>query len=216
MDQCGSDLDILDRSSTVVASRDPDVSDTVWSGRPTLRADPQVPAGARGATGGRKLLDVWLPALDGMVESLRSGAQVAQTGCGNGASAILLGQTFPATSVSGFDTHRPSIAIARMRACAAGVAGRVTFGTASADDFPGCRYDLVASLRGLHDLPAAGSRARHVTSVLAPGGRWLILDRAPYAERRQHDVIELIHQAGMVRVHAVDSSELGIAYEARL
>lgn len=40
------------------------------------------------------LVDEWLPRLDGVVPKLRSGASVADVGCGLGASAIIMAQAF--------------------------------------------------------------------------------------------------------------------------
>ena len=73
------------------------------------------------------LISSWLPALDGVVEKLESGAKVADVGCGHGASTILMAQAFPNSTFVGFDYHEASIETARARAEEAGVADRVTF-----------------------------------------------------------------------------------------
>src|SRR3954447_8381868 len=73
------------------------------------------------------LLAEWLPALDGVVEKLTRGAKVADVGCGHGASTILMAEAFPSSRFHGTDYHDGSIATARERAAAAGVADRVTF-----------------------------------------------------------------------------------------
>src|SRR5215208_7051938 len=67
------------------------------------------------------LLAAWLPALDGVVEKLERGAQVADVGCGHGASTILMAQAFPSSTFVGSDYHEASIATARARAEEAGV-----------------------------------------------------------------------------------------------
>src|SRR3954467_11832652 len=51
------------------------------------------------------LVGEWLPALDGVVEKLRSGASVADVGCGLGASAIIMAQAFDRSTFAGFDLH---------------------------------------------------------------------------------------------------------------
>src|SRR4051794_17776567 len=51
------------------------------------------------------LVDGWLPALDGVVDKLRSGASVADLGCGLGASTLILAQAFERSSFRGFDLH---------------------------------------------------------------------------------------------------------------
>ena len=94
----------------------------------------------------------WLPALDGVVDRLTAGANVADVGCGHGASTVLMAQAFPASSFVGYDYHEGSIAMARRRADEAGVADRVHFEAAPASSFPGDGYDLVTMFDCLHDM----------------------------------------------------------------
>jgi SAM-dependent methyltransferase len=125
------------------------------------------------------LIDAWLPALDGVVDKLGAGARVADLGCGHGASSILLAQAFPNATIVGFDYHVGSIESARKRAAAAGVADRVSFEVASAQDFKGSGYDLIATFDCLHDMGDPVGAARHIRSALAADGTWLIVE--PYA-----------------------------------
>jgi 2-polyprenyl-3-methyl-5-hydroxy-6-metoxy-1,4-benzoquinol methylase len=106
-----------------------------------------------------QLVQAWLPALDGVVAKLRRGARVADVGCGHGASAILMAEAFPASTFDGFDTHAGSIQTARRRAIAAGVADRVRFTMAAADDFSGDEYDLI-SHRGRNGADRRALRGR--------------------------------------------------------
>jgi SAM-dependent methyltransferase len=106
------------------------------------------------------LLGSWIPALDGVKEKLERGAKVADVGCGLGASTILLAKAFPRSRFFGFDSHAASIETARRRAHDAGVADRVTFSVASAVDFPGNEYDLVAHFDCLHDMEGHGRSGR--------------------------------------------------------
>jgi hypothetical protein len=78
----------------------------------------------------------WIPALSGVEAKLRSGAAVADVGCGHGCSSIVLAQAFASARITGFDSHPPSIHAARKAAVEAGVADRVTFEVAAAQDFP--------------------------------------------------------------------------------
>ena len=126
------------------------------------------------------LVSEWLPALEGVVDKLQSGARVADVGCGHGASAILLAESFPATTCAGFDYHAPSVAQARQRALEARVSDRVTFAQASAKDFPGSDYDLVCFFDCLHDLGDPVGAARHARQALAPDGTVLLVE--PFAK----------------------------------
>jgi SAM-dependent methyltransferase len=127
----------------------------------------------------------WIPALEGVEEKLRRGARVADVGCGRGTTTILLAQAFPASRFSGFDAHAASIEVARRRAEEASVAKRVNFSVASATDYPGAGYDLVAHFDCLHDMGDPVGAARHVRETLDRDGTWLIVE--PFAHDRVED-----------------------------
>jgi SAM-dependent methyltransferase len=122
------------------------------------------------------LVGYWIPALDGVSARLAAGARVADVGCGHGAAAILLARAYPASTVVGFDPHRPSVEAARKAAVEAGVGDRVSFEVASAQDFPGTGYDLVCVLDALHDMGDPVGAATHIRSALAPSGTWLLVE----------------------------------------
>ena len=124
------------------------------------------------------LVPAWIPALDGVEAKLRSGAKVADIGCGLGASSVLLAKEYGDTRVHGSDYHAGSIELARKRAADAGVADRVTFETASAQTFGGSGYDLVATFDCLHDMGDPLSAARHIRESLDKDGTWLIVEPA--------------------------------------
>jgi SAM-dependent methyltransferase len=131
------------------------------------------------------LVQSWIPALDGVEEKLRHGAHVADVGCGHGASTLIMAQAYPESTFVGFDYHAGSIEQATERARAAGVAGRVRFEVASAQDFPGTDYDLVTTFDCLHDMGDPVTAARHVFETLDADGTWLIVE--PFAGDRVED-----------------------------
>ena len=124
------------------------------------------------------LVAEWLPALDGVVAKLQTGAAVADVGCGHGASILLMAEAFPASTFAGTDYHDGSIATARQRAASAGVGDRVRFEVAPAASFPGHDYDLVTMFDCLHDMGDPVGAARHVRQALAPDGTWMIVEPA--------------------------------------
>ena len=124
------------------------------------------------------LVSSWLPALDGVVEKLERGAAVADVGCGHGASTVLMAQSFPESTFSGFDYHDGSIAVARQRAIEAGVTERAHFAVSPATAYPGGPYDFVTMFDCLHDMGDPIGAARHVLSSLAPDGTWMIVEPA--------------------------------------
>lgn len=136
------------------------------------------------------LVPHWIPALDGVEDRLRSGARVADVGCGYGATTILLARAYPASTFSGFDYHAGSVEAARGAAAEAGVSDRVTFEVALADDFPGNGYDLVCIFNALHELGDPVSAARHIRNALEADGTWLLVE--PRAGDRVEDNLNLV------------------------
>jgi len=122
------------------------------------------------------LVQSWIPALDGMQERLQAGAKVADVGCGYGASTVLMARAFPNARFYGFDPHAPSIEAARRSAEKAGVADRVRFEVASAQDFPGKDYDLVAFFDCLHDMGDPIGAIAHTAQALSPDGTVLLVE----------------------------------------
>jgi SAM-dependent methyltransferase len=143
----------------------------------------------------------WLPALEGMEAKLKAGARVADIGCGHGASTLLMAKSYPASEFVGFDYHRPSVEMAREKAKAAGVEDRVKFEVASAKEFPGKDYDLVAFFDCLHDMGDPVGAAGHVHGALARNGTWMIVE--PFANddaAANHNPIGRIYYAASATV----------------
>lgn len=164
------------------------------------------------------LVSSWLPALEGVEEKLHKGALVADIGCGHGASTILMAQAYPASSFIGFDYHSASIEQARQAAAEAGVEDRCTFVGATAKEFPGRDYDLIASFDSLHDMGDPVGAASHIRKSLATDGTWLIVE--PFANDRIEDnlnpVGRLYYSAStMVCTPASRAQEVGLALGAQ-
>ena len=131
------------------------------------------------------LVSQWIPALEGVEGKLNAGAKVADIGCGHGASTIIMAQAYPKSHFHGYDYHEPSIRHARDAAAKAGIADRVTFDVARAQDFPGSGFDLVAVFDCLHDMGDPVTASRHIKSALKPDGTWLIVE--PFANDALED-----------------------------
>ncbi|SDL43382.1 Methyltransferase domain-containing protein [Nonomuraea maritima] len=117
----------------------------------------------------------WIPSLTGMAERLGSGSRVADVGCGFGTSTIIMARAYPNSAFVGIDAHAPSIEAARERAEAAGVAGRVEFRTAAAEDLDG-DFDLVTFFDCLHDMPDPLTALRAARAALRPAGRVMAVE----------------------------------------
>ncbi len=153
------------------------------------------------------LVPQWLPALDGVVEQLRSGITVADIGCGHGHSTLLMAQAFPNSRFHGFDSHADSIEAARRHAVEAGVGTRVSFQPARAVDYPDRQYGLICFFDTLHDLGDPVAAAQHAARTLAPGGAVLLVE--PFANDKIEDNLSLagrLYYAGstlMCCAHAI-------------
>jgi len=131
------------------------------------------------------IADRWIPALDGIQQRLERGGMVADVGCGYGVSTLIMAKAYPNSRFFGFDSHSDSIKAARQAAQEAGVSDRVTFEVASALDFPGRDFDLVAYFDALHDMGDPGGAARHARQVLNPDGSVMLVE--PMAGDRIED-----------------------------
>jgi 2-polyprenyl-3-methyl-5-hydroxy-6-metoxy-1,4-benzoquinol methylase len=131
------------------------------------------------------LVDQWIPAFDGLAEKLNAGARVADVGCGHGASTILMAKAYPKSTFMGFDYHLGSVESARNKAEAAGVSDHVSFEVATAKDYSGNDYDLVAFFDSLHDMGDPVGAANHVLGTLKNNGSWMIVE--PFANDKLED-----------------------------
>ena len=123
------------------------------------------------------LVQEWLPALDGVVDTLERGARVADVGCGFGSSTLIMAEAFPRTRFTGYDFHAHSIEHAREEAHKAGL-DNVRFEVARAKDYPGRGYDLVTFFDCLHDMGDPVGAAAHVHETLAEDGTWMLVEPA--------------------------------------
>ncbi len=166
----------------------------------------------------RHLMTEWIPALDGVKAKLEAGAKAADVGCGHGASTILMAQAFPKSHFFGYDYHGPSIEYARKAAEEAGVGDRTTFEVASAKDFPGKGYAMVAFFDCLHDMGDPAGASRHVHSTLAPDGSWMVVE--PFAGDKLEDNLNPVGRvfysaSTFICTPASKAQEVGLALGAQ-
>jgi SAM-dependent methyltransferase len=125
------------------------------------------------------LIEEWIPALEEAEDKLRTGAKVADIGCGHGISTFLMAQAYPESTIHGFDYHDASIERAEQIAEAEGVAGNTEFAVASAKNYPGEDYDLVCFFDCLHDMGDPVGAMKHVRETIADDGTVMLVE--PFA-----------------------------------
>ncbi len=141
--------------------------------------------GAGTAHGIERLLAPWtrvvlvpriLPALDGLVPRLESGARVVDVGCGAGVALVAMASSFPASRFDGYDPSAHAIELARDRVAAAGL-DNVALHRAGAAELPAePTYDFVLTLDCIHDMPRPEEAIAAIRRAVKPDGVWLIKD----------------------------------------
>jgi SAM-dependent methyltransferase len=139
------------------------------------------------------LVSSWIPALEGVEAKLQSGGKVADVGCGHGASTIIMAKAYPQSTFVGYDYHQGSIDAARKRAAEAGVSDRVTFEPASAKDYPGKGFDLIAFFDCLHDMGDPVGALDHARQALNNDGTIMLVE--PFAN---DDVSDNLNPIGRI------------------
>lgn len=133
------------------------------------------------------LVPQWLPALEGVVDRLEAGIEVADIGCGHGHSTVLMAQAFPRSRFHGIDAHVASIEAAQRNAAEAGVTARASFERSDATQYADRQYGLICFFDCLHDLGDPITAARRAAKVLAPGGTVMLVE--PFAhDRTEHNL----------------------------
>ena len=112
------------------------------------------------------LIAAWIPSLEGVDAKLKSGARVADVGCGLGASTILMAKSYPKSSLPDSITTTSRSRPPSKRAKDAGVGDRIRFEVARAKTYPGKDYDFVTFFDCLHDMGDPAGASAHVHSRL--------------------------------------------------
>jgi 2-polyprenyl-3-methyl-5-hydroxy-6-metoxy-1,4-benzoquinol methylase len=165
------------------------------------------------------IVQAWLPALEGMMPRLESGAKVADVGCGVGFSTLLMAEAFPNSQFIGYDFHKPSIEQANAHATAHGLSSRVSFETAPAKEIAERGFDLVTMFDCLHDMGDPRGCAEHMRQLLKDDGSWMLVEpiagNSP-AENMGNPVSRLYYNAStMVCVPTSLAQEVGAALGAQ-
>ena len=131
------------------------------------------------------IVQSWIPALDGVERKLKSGAKVADIGCGVGYSTLLMADAYPNSSFIGFDFHEPSIEEARRHAGAHAAKKNVKFEVSMAKEIRERDFDLITLFDCLHDMGDPRGCAAQLRKMLKPDGACMIIE--PIAGDRPED-----------------------------
>jgi SAM-dependent methyltransferase len=123
-----------------------------------------------------ELVENWLPALGDVRDKLRSGARVADIGCGAGRALICMAKAFPASRFVGYDAFPTAVERATRNAASADVGDRVSFEVRDVMRGIPPEFDLVTAFDSLHDLPDPADGIAAMARGLKKDSTLLILE----------------------------------------
>ncbi len=150
--------------------------------------------GPEGAVGIEKSFEPWnqnylipsvLPAMDGLSDDLKSGAKVADIGCGAGGLSLLLGRTYPQSVVEGFDISRFALERANERLREDKLTNVAFYDPREHPIAADGSYDFICTFDCIHDMTHPTEMMRTIRAALKDTGRWLLVDI------KAHDTLEL-------------------------
>ncbi len=122
------------------------------------------------------LIPVALPKLDGVIERLEAGAQVADVGSGSGAAVLEIAKRFPASEAHGYEISAEMLAFS-LQARERANLPNARFHDASVDPLPpDGRFDLVMTNDCLHDMANPSEMAGAIRASLKLDGSWFITE----------------------------------------
>ena len=141
--------------------------------------------GVEGAVGIERSFEPWsnafllptvLPALDGVVDRLTSGARVADIGCGAGSAVLLMAAAFPRSSFVGYDISRHALDRAIEKQAAAGVTN-ASFRDPRDSPLPTDHsVDVVTTFDCIHDMTHPQQMMESIRAAMTDDGTWLLVD----------------------------------------
>ncbi len=117
-----------------------------------------------------------LPALDGIVEALTAGIDVADIGCGAGGAVMMIAGAYPNSRLVGYDISRHALDRAESRRVEAGL-DNVRF--VDPRDEPIAtdgRFGLVTTFDCIHDMTDPQGMMHAIRAALGDDGTWLLVD----------------------------------------
>ncbi|HEY7516795.1 MAG TPA: class I SAM-dependent methyltransferase [Methylomirabilota bacterium] len=140
------------------------------------------------------LVEDWLRAVPGLTERLARGINVADIGCGWGASTVTMAAAFPRSRFLGIEPNVVSIQGARRLATARGLHNVYWLPAPVHQLTPRPSHDLICAFNCIHDLVDPRAAVRTIHSALADDGVYI------WSTRTEGAVRELAKHAGFSRV----------------
>ena len=153
------------------------------------------------------LVDKFLPAVDGgrVIEQMRSGIRVCDLGCAAGVALMLMARAFPQSRFVGIDISREAIEAARSEALRHQLDNLefIILDAATLKDnqkFENA-FDYVTAFDAVHDQTRPLAVLQGVHHVLAPGGRFSMVDiaaRSNLADNLDHPMGPFLYTVSLM------------------
>ena len=122
------------------------------------------------------LIDTVIPAINGINETLASGATVADIGCGAGSAILLMGRHFPKSSFVGYDISQHALDRAADKLNASGL-NNVSFSDPRKQPLPTDNsIDFITTFDCIHDMTHPAQMMQTIRAAIKPTGTWLLVD----------------------------------------
>jgi 2-polyprenyl-3-methyl-5-hydroxy-6-metoxy-1,4-benzoquinol methylase len=122
------------------------------------------------------IVETILPAIPGLVESLKDGIEVMDVGCGSGHTLNVMAKAFPESRFTGYDFSQEGIDRARAEERQMGLSNvRFEVQDAASMDEPR-RYGLITTFDAIHDQAQPARVLDAISRALRPDGVFLAQD----------------------------------------
>ncbi|UCD50801.1 MAG: methyltransferase domain-containing protein [Phycisphaerales bacterium] len=153
-----------------------------------------------------------LPMVPGLIESLQSGIDVLDVGCGSGRALNLMATTFPNSRFTGYDLSEEAIGIATREACKRCLTN-VRFEQEDLTTFEiPAQYDLITAFDAIHDQARPERVLGAVSEALKPDGIFLMQDISASShmhENRDHPAGPLLYTISCMHCMSVSLAQNG-------
>jgi ubiquinone/menaquinone biosynthesis C-methylase UbiE len=122
------------------------------------------------------LIDVALPLVPGLVDSLKAGIEAADVGCGAGHAINLMARAFPNSNFIGYDFAEDGIALARAEARQMGLTNASFEVRDAAQLGIKERFDLITVFDAVHDQAQPAAMLKGIYDALKPGADLFCVD----------------------------------------
>ena len=122
------------------------------------------------------LLKETLPSIEGLVERLEAGIDVADIGCGSGYALQLMAEAFPNSSFTGYDFSDEALETARENTAAAGLTNLNFVAVDAAQIADADAFDLITSFDAIHDQAQPATVLANIEGALRSDGVYLCVE----------------------------------------